>query len=295
MGSLQGRVAIITGAAGGLGREYARLFAREGAALVLNDLPGPHVGLGESPLCALVREVEELGGEAVAHSGDIGDETTAVEMVAQAVDVFGHVDVLVNNAGTFSEGFLEESAAADWDLLSRVHLRAVFLTTRAAASHWRSRREANEDVHASVINTTSRSALNAIAGHGAYAAAKGGVIVFSQVAAKELEAYGVRVNCIAPFARTAMTRKIKILADSLSEEPRPGVLDPLDPAHVAPIIAYLATKDCPITGQVLFCHGGVVQRYEPWSPAEVIRSNGAWTIAELAERFSALIKPCDPA
>jgi len=280
MGSLDGRVIVITGAAGGLGRAYATLFAQEGAKIVANDIADA-TGLEQ-----LVHEIREVGGEIVPHGGDISDERDADELLTRSLDTFGRVDVLVNNAGTFREGSILDSSAEDWDAQMRVHLRGHFLATRAAGWHWRARRRNGGAVHASVVNTTSRSALNAIEGHAVYGAAKAGIITFTLIAAKELAEYGVRVNCVAPFARTAMTSGITTLAGSMPRPP--DGFDRFDPANVAPLVGYLATRDCPLSGQVLFCHGGTVQRYEPWRAGPILANDTAWTIDDLAGRVPRL-------
>jgi len=280
--SLGGRVVIITGAAGGLGRAYAALFAREGAHLVLNDR-GP--GLDE-----LVREIEGRGGHAVAHYGDVGDEVTADQLVELAVDAFGSLDVVVNNAGNFAEAPLVETSVEDWDALTRVHLRGHFLLTRAVARHWKAAWEAGADVRAAVVNTTSRSAINAIGGHSAYGAAKAGVVTLSLIAAKELAPYGVRVNCVAPAARTPMLLRVRAMAEQLATPVDADSFDSWAPANVAPLVAYLATRDCPLTGQVLFCRGGMVQPYHPWGLGAALERDRPWEIAELAEELPRSIR-----
>jgi NAD(P)-dependent dehydrogenase (short-subunit alcohol dehydrogenase family) len=283
MGSLHGRTVVITGAAGGLGRAYTLLLAREGARIVANDVPGARESLDQ-----LADEAKGLDGEIVTQVGDVADEGSAQDAVARALDSFGGLDVLVNNAGTFREGPILDTSAEDWDAQMRVHLRGHFLMTRAAGRHWRSVRRAGGDVDGSVINTTSRSALNAIEGHGSYASAKAGVITFTAIAAKEFAPLGVRVNCVAPFARTTMTKGISTLADSMPGPGTPDAFDPFAPTNVAPLVAYLATRDCPISGQVLFCHGGVVQRYRPWSAGEMLDKDTAWTVDELAANAAIL-------
>jgi NAD(P)-dependent dehydrogenase (short-subunit alcohol dehydrogenase family) len=277
VGSLDGRTVVITGAAGGLGRAYTLLFAREGARIVATDVPH-----GQEPLDRPAEEVDQLGGQIVPRIGDVSDEHSANETVACAVDAFGGLDVLVNNAGTFLEKAILDTSAAEWDAQARVHLRGHFLMTRAAGRHWREVRRAGGDVAASVVNTTSRSALNAIEGHGSYAAAKAGIITFTEITAKEFGPLGVRANCVAPFARTAMTRTIPALAGAMPPPEASDAFDPFAPANVAPLVAYLATRECRVTGQVLFCHGGVVQRYHPWSPGEMLERDTAWTVGGLA-------------
>lgn len=292
--ALEGRVAVITGAGGGLGRGYARLFAVEGARLVLADRQlGPAAGNNDDALSDLVDELAAAGTDAVAYRGDISADACGDDLVSVAVGRFGTLDVLVNNAGNWYDGPLEEVTLASWDSIMQVHLRGHFLTLRAVARHWVGAHRAGRHAGASVINTASRSALNAIAGHSAYAAAKGGIIALTHVAAKELAPYGVRVNCIAPAARTGMTLGIEALAGTMRTPTNPDDFDEWDPENVAPLVAYLATENCPLTGEILFARGATVQRYEPWRPGAAIEKHGRWTVAELAERVPGLL-PSDP-
>lgn len=288
--ALEGRVAVITGASGGLGREYARLFAAESARLVLADREvGAETAGRSDPLSELVHELAAAGADVAAYRGDIGAELAGDQLVSLAQERFGRLDVLVNNAGNWYEGLLEESPLESWDSIMHVHLRGHFLTLRAAARYWSDLHKAGRPVAASVINTASRSALNAVAGHSVYAAAKGGIIALTHVAAKELAAYGVRVNCVAPAARTGMTLGIPALAGTVQAPASPDIFDEWDPANVAPLVAYLATRDCPVTGEILFARGGTVQRYEPWEPGAAIEKQGRWTVAELAKQVPGLV------
>jgi NAD(P)-dependent dehydrogenase (short-subunit alcohol dehydrogenase family) len=288
--ALAGRVSVITGAAGGLGREYARLFAAEGARLVLADRPAPVTGPGGGDLLAeLVDELRDSGAEVTAHRGDVGTEESADALIAAALQRYGALDVIVNNAGNWYDGPIEQTTAAAWDSIMHTHLRGHFLTLRAAARYWTDQHRAGRPVAASVINTTSRSALNAVTGHSVYAAAKGGIISLSCVAANELAPYGVRVNCVAPAGRTGMTLGISTLAGTVQAPEDLDAFDEWDPANVAPLVAYLATADCPLTGEVLFSRGGTVQRYAPWTPGRLVEAPRRWTIAELADLVPRLV------
>lgn len=282
MGALDGRTAVITGAAGGLGREYTRLFLEEGARVVATDLAGS--GDGESGRSALEEIFAEFvgTGRLIVQFGDVAVEGTAEDVISTAIDLGGQLDVLVNNAGNFIEGPFTEFDVDDFDALLRVHVRGSFLMSRAAARHWRARSESGETFDASLINTTSRSALKSIQEHAAYAAAKSAVATFTSTLAKELNAYGVRANCIAPFARTPMTQGVKVLTDTLREAGAPGQFDPFSPANVAPLVAYLATSDCPLNGELFYVHGGEVARYSPWQiDAQMIQEH-RFSIDELA-------------
>lgn len=272
-GSLEGRVAIITGGLGGLGSAYARKFAREGAHLVLSDREA----------ASATDLIAELGGSQVATflPGDIGQEGTAEALIDHALEKYGRLDVLVNNAGNFMDRAITETDVAGWDDLIRVNLRATFLACRAAARHWRDRQERGVSGDASIINTTSRSALNAIDGHSGYAAAKSGVITFSAIAAKEFSAFGVRVNCVAPAARTPMSRGIAAMKEALDAPVPEGEFDELSPDNVAPLVAYLAEEGCPLTGQVIFARGSTLQTYRPWEAGEALDSGGRWDTADI--------------
>jgi NAD(P)-dependent dehydrogenase (short-subunit alcohol dehydrogenase family) len=278
VGSLEGRVVVLTGAAGGLGRAYARLFAREGARLVLNDV---NADAAE----ALRVELAATGGDVVVVASDLSRASDSDDLVSAALDSFGALHVLINNAGVWHEGEFVESAPDDWDALVGVHVRAPLLAMRAAGRYWRDEEAAGRPRHGSVINTTSRSALNAISPHGAYAAAKAAITTASVVAAKEFAAFGARVNVVAPFARTDMTKIVRGLAGRLGEDLDEGAFDPWVPDHVAPALAYLATESCPLNGEVLYVHGGIVQRYVGWQPGPGLNEEHAWSVEDLAEEL----------
>lgn len=284
MEMLRGRVAVITGAGRGLGREYSLLFAQEGAKVVVNDLGGSTGGEGEdsSPAAAVVAEIRDSGGEAVANHDDVADGEGAQRLVQDAIDSFGRLDVLVNNAGILRDRMLVNMTEGDWDSVIRVHLRGHFLPTRWAAAHWRERAKTGEqDVKASVINTSSGSGLRGNAGQANYGSAKAGIAAFTIIVAQELEQYGVRVNCIAPGARTRLTTNTTRLADSVAPPEDAAQFDDWDPTNVAPLVAYLATPDCPFNGRVFRVRGGVVQEYEPWRLGAKIEKQGRWTLEEL--------------
>lgn len=291
MKNLNGRVAIITGAGRGLGREYATLFAREGAKVVVNDFGGTVDGSGGQNSAAeeVVREIRAAGGEAIANGADVASEEDVNALMDQTLQAFGRLDVLVNNAGILRDRMLVNMSSDDWDLVARVHLRGHFLPSRAAAAHWRARAKKGEEVRAAIINTTSRSGLNANPGQANYGAAKSGIATFSIIAAKELERYGVRVNCIAPGARTRLTATTPRLVEAMAPPESKEDFDEWNPANVAPLVAYLATEGCTITGEVFYSRGGLVQRYVPWTPGESLEKQGAsWTIEELAELLPGL-------
>src|SRR5580698_6001947 len=267
MGALEGRVAIITGAGRGLGREHALLFAAEGAKVVVNDLGGAIDGSGDdrSPAEQVVDEIKALGAEAVANDDDIADWEGGRRLVAAAVEAFGDLDVLVNNAGILRDKMLVNMSEEDWDSVIHVHLKGHFLPTRYAAAYWREQVKQGRDVSASVVNTSSTSGLLGNPGQTNYGAAKAGIGAFTVIAAQELSRYGVRVNAIAPAARTRMTESTPGLSDIVRAPNDPGVFDSWDAANISPLVAYLAADACPLTGKVFFVQGGKVQYFQPWT------------------------------
>jgi NAD(P)-dependent dehydrogenase (short-subunit alcohol dehydrogenase family) len=283
MGALEGRVAIITGAGRGLGREHALLFAAEGAKVVVNDLGGAADGTGDDRTAAqqVVDEIKAMGGEAVPNGDSAADWAGAQSMVQQAVDTFGDLHVLVNNAGILRDRVLVNMTEDEWDAVIHVHLKGHFCPTRMAAAYWREQTKAGKEVKASIIHTSSTSGLLGNPGQTNYGAAKSGIATFSQICAMELSRYGVRSNAIAPAARTRLTEATPGLSEVV-KPPEEG-FDAWDPANVSPFVAYLATESCPISGEAFLVQGGVVQRFRPWTLAEKIDKGDRWTVAELAD------------
>ena len=280
MGALEGRVAIITGAGRGIGREHALLFAREGAHVVVNDLGGSPDGTGAdaSPAEEVVAEIKALGGEAVANHDDVADAEGAGRLVQQAIDTFGALHVLVNNAGILRDRMVFSMTDEEWDAVIRVHLRGHFMPTRAAAQYWRQRSKDGDPLKASIINTTSTSGLLSNPGQTNYGAAKTGIATLTEICQKELWRYGVRANAIAPAARTRLTAPL----GRLGEAPEAG-FDPMAPGNISPFVAYLATEDCPIGGKVFFVFGGTVQLFQPYTVADTIKTDEAWSVDQLAQ------------
>ena len=292
MGALDGRVAIITGAGRGVGREHALLFAAEGAKVVVNDLGGGTDGSGSdaTPAEQVVEEIRAAGGEAVANGDDVADAEGANRLVQAAVETFGGLHVLVNNAGILRDRMLANMSDEEWDSIVRVHLRGHFMPTRAAARYWREQAKAGHPVDASIINTTSTSGLFGNVGQSNYGAAKSGLASFTMIIQEELDRYGVRANAIAPAARTRLTGTIPAGDDggSTINASTEAAFDPNDPANIAPFVAYLATKDCPIKGRVFFVHGGSVHLFQPWAIVEAIEKPTRWTVAELEKEAAHL-------
>ncbi len=281
MGALDGRVAIITGAGRGLGREHALLFAREGASVVVNDLGGAAQ--------QVVDEIRSSGGEAVANTENVADWEGARRLVQFAVDTFGALHVLVNNAGILRDRVLVNMTEQEWDSVIDVHLKGHFLPTRWAAVHWREKAKAGEPQKASVVNSSSTSGLVGNPGQTNYGAAKAAIASFTIIAAKELQRYGVRVNAISPAARTRMTESTPGLSEVVKAPEDPGRFDIWDPANVSPLVAYLAAEDCPATGKVFFVQGGKVQVFQPWTLGDAIQRDERWTVAELSQEMKSLL------
>ena len=291
MGALEGRVAIITGAGRGLGREHALLFASEGAKVVVNDLGGDMRGEGGDLSAAqqTVADIKAMGGDAVVNGENVADWDGAQRLVRQAVDQFGDLHVLVNNAGILRDRVIINMTEAEWDAVVAVHLKGHFCPTRHAAVYWREQTKAGKSVNAAIVHTSSTSGLFSNPGQANYDAAKSGIATLSQVCAKELSRYGVRSNTIAPGARTRLTEATPGLSDVV-KAPAEG-FDEWDPANVSPFVAYLATADCPFTGETFVVRGGVVQRVQSWSTAERIDKGDRWTVAELAAEGPKLARP----
>lgn len=290
MGQLEGRVAIISGAGRGIGREHALLFAREGASVVINDLGGSNAGEGADvvPAQEVVDEIRAAGGTAVANTENIGTWDGATSLVQQAIDEFGRLDVLVNNAGILRDGFIATLSETDWDAVITVHLKGHFLLLRHAAEYWKAQSKAGDQPIASVINTASGSGTTIPnAGQVNYGSAKAGIAAMTLVAADELERYGVRVNAIAPIARTRLTLATPGMG-ALMSEPEEGEVDLFAPANISPLVAYLATEKCPITGRVYAVQGGAISQLAGWHDVETIETDDVWQIDDIAERLPRL-------
>jgi len=283
MGALNGRVAIITGAGRGIGREHALLFASEGAKVVVNDLGGDVDGSGEGTAAELVAsEIRAAGGEAIANSDDVADWEGGRRLIEAAIDCFGDLHILVNNAGILRDRVLVNMTEEEWDSVIRVHMRGHFVPTRHAATWWREQAKDGREIRASVVNTSSTSGLLGNPGQANYGAAKAGIAAFTVICAAELSRYGVRVNAISPAARTRMTESTPGLSEIVGVPKDDAAFDIWDPANVSPLVAYLGTESCPINGKVFFIQGGRIRLFEPWSMNEGIDRDSRWTIEELA-------------
>ena len=286
MGTLDGRVCIITGAGRGIGREHALYLASQGAKVVVNDLGGDMHGDGanRAPAQQVADEITGLGGEAVANTDSVADFEGAKPLIDQAVDAFGDLHVLVNNAGILRDRVLVNMTEAEWDAVIAVHLKGHFCPTRHAAAYWREQTKADKEVRASIVNTSSTSGVLGNAGQTNYGAAKAGIAAFSTICAMELGRYGVRSNAITPMARTRLTEQTPGLGDLVKPPEDASKFDQWDPANISPMIAYLATTDCPFTGETFFVQGDVVARYQPYVLAEMITNKSdRWTVERLIE------------
>ncbi len=287
MGALAGRVAVITGAGRGIGREHALLLAKEGAKVVVNDLGGSNAGEGadSGPAHEVVKEITAAGGIAVANTENIATWSGAESVVQQAIDDFGRLDVLVNNAGILRDSFIAGMEESQWDAVIAVHLKGHFAMLRHAAAYWKAQSKDGDQPNAAVINTASGSGVTIPnAGQANYGSAKAGIAAMTLIAAEELERYGVRVNAIAPIARTRLTLTTPGMG-SLMAEPEEGELDLFSPANISPLVAYLATAKCPITGKVYAVQGGAISVLAGWHDVETIETDGPWLIDDIASRL----------
>jgi NAD(P)-dependent dehydrogenase (short-subunit alcohol dehydrogenase family) len=285
MPSLEGKVAIVTGAGRGIGREHALALARAGARVVVNDRGSSLAGEGEdaSPAQEVVNEIVAAGGGAVASYADVSDFGAAEELINRAVDRYGGLDILVLNAGILRDRMLVNMTEEEWDGVVNVHLKGHFAPLRHAAAHWRERSKAGEEVRARVVNTSSPSGLFGNVGQANYGAAKAGIAALTTIAALELQRYGVTVNAIAPNARTRMTEQAFGDLSSPTKE-----FDAMDPANISPVVVALCSDEAQaITGQCFFVYGGLVNLLQPWQPGTVIKKEGRWEAGEFLARLRA--------
>jgi NAD(P)-dependent dehydrogenase (short-subunit alcohol dehydrogenase family) len=283
MGALEGRVAIITGAGRGIGREHALLFAAQGAKVVVNDLGGTNDGTGTdaTPAQQVVDEITAMGGHAVANYDNVADWEGAQRMINAAVEAFGDLDILVNNAGILRDRVLVNMSEAEWDAVIAVHLKGHFAPSRWAAAYWREQHKAGVTKPRNIVHTSSTSGLFANPGQSNYGAAKTGIATFSQILAKELARYNVKSNSIAPAARTRLTEATPGLGERIAAPSDAAQFDEWDPANISPLVAYLASAACEFTGETFFVKAGEVTRIRSWERAETVEQNDRWKVSEL--------------
>ncbi|MFN0028841.1 MAG: SDR family oxidoreductase [Acidimicrobiales bacterium] len=290
MGTLEGRVAIITGAGRGIGREHALLYAAEGAKVVVNDLGGAADGTGgdATPAQEVAAELRAMGAEAIVNGDNVADWEGAQRLINQTIETFGDLHVLVNNAGILRDRVLVNMTEAEWDAVVAVHLKGHFAPTRWASAYWREQSKAGKTVKGSVIHTSSTSGLFSNPGQTNYGAAKSAVATFSQICAKELSRYGVRSNAIAPAARTRLTLATPGLGDVIAAPEDAATFDMWDPANISPLVAYLGTEDCPFSGATFYVQGGMVKLFRSWEMGEGVEQDDRWTVAGLAQAMAPL-------
>ena len=287
-GICEGRVAIVTGAGRGIGRGHALELARQGAAVVVNDVGASVDGSGADvgPAQLVVDEIRAAGGQAVANTDDVADWDGARALVHTAIDTFGRLDALVNNAGILRDRMLFNMDEREWDAVIRVHLKGTFAPTRWAAEYWRAEKKADRPVDARVICTSSTSGLFANPGQSNYGAAKSGIATFAIIASKELGPYGVTANAIAPGARTRMTENL----GGGRPAPEPGQWDERAPENVAPLVTWLASPESAgVTGRVFLVGGGRIAVATPWGRGPSVDKGARWDPAELGPVVTGLL------
>jgi NAD(P)-dependent dehydrogenase (short-subunit alcohol dehydrogenase family) len=294
-GLLAGKVAVVTGAGRGIGRQHALLLAREGADVMVNDLGGDGRGEGRDPSPArqVADEVVALGARAGVNGADVADWRAAEELVAQTVATFGRLDILVNNAGIIRQRVSYQMSEDEFDVVVNVVLKGTFAPSRFAAAYWREQHRATgQPVGACIVNTTSEAGLYGNVGHASYGSAKAGVAALTITMARELERFGVRVNAIAP---AAATRLAALFVPTLVPD-RDDRDDPMSPMHVSPLVAWLCSdRSAHVTGQVFAVSGRRIQLIDGWRPVSEIDSAGrGWGIDDIERRQAELFAGRDP-
>ena len=283
-----GRVVVVTGAGRGIGRCHALELARQGACVVVNDLGTSATGSGASdtPAQTVVAEIEALGGAAIASTDDVSDWDGAGQLVAAAIDRWGRLDVVVNNAGILRDRMFVSATVDEWDAVMRVHLRGHFCVARHATAYWRTETKAGRPVQARLINTSSGAGLLGSIGQSAYAAAKAGITALTLVQAAELQRYGVTANALAPAARTRMT---ETAFAEMMRAPAEG-FDKMAPENISPLVAWLASEDsADVTGRVFEIAGGELSIANGWRRGVVQDKGARWEAHELGAIVRSLI------
>ncbi|MEV5843595.1 SDR family oxidoreductase [Streptomyces sp. NPDC051985] len=294
-GICEGRVAVVTGAGRGIGREYALELARQGASVVVNDLGGGPEGSGSDtgPAQAVVEEIITAGGKAVANTDDVADWAGAERLIQQAVSKFGRLDILVNNAGILRDRALVSMTPEEWDAVIRVHLRGTAGPSHYAAAYWRAQAKATgEPTGARIINTTSASGIYGNFGQTNYGAAKAGIASFTIIASIELAAYGVTVNAVAPIAATRLTAGLGASKPGGKPDGMPNMFGP---EHIAPVVAWLASPEsAEVTGRVFDVGGGHIGVAEAWRLGPIAHADNGWNAADLGSIIPDLVGKAAP-
>ncbi len=281
----EGRVVIVTGAGRGIGRAHALEFAREGAKVVVNDLGAELDGSGGStgPAGEVVDEIRDAGGEAIANGADVADFASARELVQSAIDHFGGLDAVVNNAGFLRDRMFVTTSEAEWDAVVRVHLKGHFCVSRHACEYWRNRSKAGAAVDARIINTSSGAGLQGSVGQSNYSAAKGGIATLTLIQAAELGRYGITANAIAPAARTRMTEAI--FTDMAA--PQDGSFDENAPENISPLVVWLGSPESrDVTGRVFEVKGGMIGISDGWRDGPTVDKGARWQPDEVGAAVS---------
>ena len=284
---LEGRVAVVTGAGRGLGREHALFLASQGARVVVNDLGSAVDGEGadRAPGEQVVDEILAAGGQAVFSGHDVSSWEEAGEMIRLALESFGDLHVLVNNAGILRDRTLANMTEAEWDAVIKVHLKGHAAPSHHAIRHWRRQAKSGQEVRASVVHTSSVSGLVGNFGQANYAAAKLGIVALSQVIAAEVGHYGVRSNAISPSARTRLALTTPGIEELLQPPEDEEELDTYHPANVSPLVGWLAQEDCPVTRQIFHVIGNRILVVSMPGVVKTLESEGRWTLEQLDEQM----------
>ncbi|MDJ0866970.1 MAG: SDR family oxidoreductase [Myxococcota bacterium] len=293
MGICDGRVVIVTGAARGIGREHALAFAREGAKVVVNDIGVALDGSGGStgPADEVVEEIRGRGGEAITNGADVADWEQTGAAVQQAIEHFGGLDVVVNNAGFVRDRMFVSCSEDEWDAVVRVHLKGHFCLARHAAEYWRNRAKAGEAVDARIINTSSGAGLQGSIGQSSYSAAKAGIATLTLIQAAELGRYGITSNAIAPSARTRMTEEV--FAEMMAK-PESG-FDAMHPGNVSPLVVWLGSAESrDVTGRVFEIAGGKLGLADGWREGPVVDKGERWAADEVGGAVHDLLAKAVP-
>lgn len=288
MGILDGRVAIVTGAGGGLGAAHARVFAEEGCAVIVNDI-------NEAAAQAVVDEITAAGGKAIVNTSDITNYEDSANAVKQAIDTYGDLHIVLNNAGVNRDRMFASMTEAEWDTIMAVHLKGHFCISSHAVHYWRDQSKAGKEVDARIINTTSGAGLQGSIGQSNYAAAKAGITALTLNQAAELGRYGITANAVAPAARTGMTTAVESMATRMAK-PEDGSFDYWAPENVSSLLAWLGAADSKgITGRIFESEGGKISIADGWRSTEGVDKGDRWAPAEVGQAIDQLLAKEVPA